>query len=366
MQNISSKELTKYPLVALVGRVNVGKSTFFNLLVSEKKALTAPVPGTTRDVNYGFCEWRGKKFVVADSGGFMAKPITDIDKKVAQHMQGLLKKAKLVLFLVDVQEGMNPEDRVFLKIIRQQSKAPIMLVANKADALRHIQESQTSEWLKLGLGAPMPVSAASGLGSGDLLDSVLDKLSFKEIVKKSDLEPIKIALIGRTNVGKSSILNRILGEDRVIVSDMPHTTREPQDMLIYYGDQPITLIDTVGIRRKNRVEVGLEREGVMRSIKSIKKADLVFLVVESQVAPSKQELRLARIAADAGSGIIILVNKWDLIEEKKSNSIKAFEGYFRKYFAFIAWSPLLFISALKGQRVHKIIELAMEVKKSRE
>lgn len=361
MQTISKKELDKYPIVALVGRVNVGKSTLFNLLIGEKKALTAPIPGTTRDINYGFSEWRGKKFIVADSGGFVAKPKTEIEKKVARQMEGVLKKANVVLFVVDIKEGMNPDDVVFLKLIRKLTKSKILLVANKADSAKLGQEVYSKEWLKLGLGVPLPSSATSGSGTGDMLDElvkVLPKIEEDDIDGKA---PIRVAIIGRTNVGKSSILNQILGEDRVIVSDMEHTTREPQDMLIQYGDQPIILVDTVGIRKKTRVKMGIEREGVMRSIRNIKKADIVLLVIESHLTPSKQELRLARLADEAGAGIGIIVNKWDLIEEKQPKSILAFEDYFRDFFAFIAWAPLMFISALTGKRISKVLDLVMTI-----
>ena len=366
MATISAKELEKYPLVALVGRVNVGKSSLFNLLISQKKALTAQVAGTTRDLNYDFCDWRGVRFALADSGGYMAHPVTDIDKKVAKQVRAVLKKSKLVLFVVDVLVGLNPEDREFLKVIRASTKAPIMLIANKADNLKKIQETHTQDWLKLGLGEPYPVSAANGLGSGDLIDVIMEKLGATPAVEPVPTStPLNVAIIGRTNVGKSSLLNRILGEERVIVSETAHTTREPHDTLIYYGDQAINLIDTVGIRRKSRVSMALEKEGVSRSIKAIEKADIVLLVIESQVTPSKQELRLARIAVDVGAGIVVVVNKLDLIEGKDTKSIKAFEAYYQSYFKFIKWAPMIFISALKGQRVTKIYDRIMEVADNR-
>jgi len=371
MPSLSSQELKNYPLVALVGRVNVGKSTLFNLLIGEKKALTAPVAGTTRDLNYGICEWRGVQFAVADSGGYMPHPANEIDEKVAKQVGAVLKKANLIILVVDGKAGLHPEDREFLKVIRaKHSKTPILLVANKADSLRDIQAGYSQEWQKLGLGESIPVSAANGLGSGDFLDIVLEKMNLTmkdqpELQVESEKKPIRVAIIGRTNVGKSSLLNRILGEERVIVSSVPNTTREPQDMFIHYGDQPIILVDTVGIRRQSRVGVKLEKEGVGRSVKNIKNSDFVLLVIEGQVTPSKQELRLARMAVDAGAGLMIVVNKWDLIEGKDTKSIQAFEALYHHYFKFVKWAPIMFISALNGQRTSKVLERLMIVAENR-
>lgn len=357
----TEKELSHYPIVALVGRVNVGKSTLFNRLIEERKAVTAPVPGTTRDVNYGFCRWQGRVFAVADTGGFIPKPSTEIEKKVFAHVQALLKRASLILFVVDVKAGLHPDDISFLKQIRKVTKAQILYVANKADKLSEVREANDKEWLRAGMGAPVPVSAANGVGVGDLLEEVIKYIPEKDQTPEDKNKPLRIAVIGRTNVGKSSLLNKILGEDRVIVSDQAHTTREPQDTYINYKDRPICIIDTVGIRKKSRVAPGLERDGVMRSIKNIQKADIVILVLESIVSTSKQESRLASIAIESGAGIILVVNKWDLVEEKDTKSVNAFESYFKTTFEFIAWAPIMFISALSGQRTQKILDLVLSV-----
>lgn len=365
MASFTLKEISQYPVITLVGRVNVGKSTLFNRLIEEKKALESPIPGTTRDVNYGFCDWRGNRFVVVDTGGFVEKPKDELEKDVFRLSIASIKKADLILFLVDVKDGPNPDDRTFLSFIRKHAKAPIVYVANKADRASLIQETYNQEWLKLGLGKPVPVSAVSGLGVGDLLDIIGPLMNVKSRQDDSKA-PVKIAIVGRTNVGKSSIVNKILGEERVIVSPQAHTTREPQDTRIEMDGNSFLLIDTVGIRKKTKVKSYIEREGVKRSIENIEKADVVVLVLESTVTPSKQESKLADLAVKAGSGILIVVNKWDLVEEKESKSAKTYEDYFRQELSFIKWAPILFTSALIGQRTSKILERTQEIQQERE
>jgi GTP-binding protein len=365
MPDISYKEIEQYPLVALVGRVNVGKSTLFNLLTEKKKAVTAPVPGTTRDINYGFCRWRDREFFAVDTGGYIPKPKTEIEKKVAMHVERVLQRAHVVLFMVDTREGLHTDDRAYIKIIRKMTKAPVILVGNKADSRTYRNAGYAREWLSLGIGEPHFMSAMSGSGTGDILDEVITHFSQKKTSEKSLRDPIKIAIIGRTNVGKSSLLNGILGEERVIVSSVPHTTREPQDTLIEYHATPLLLIDTVGIRKKTKVKRGIEREGVGRSIKNIEKADICILVLDSTVTPSKQEKRLAEIAVESGAGIILAVNKWDLIEEKQTKTPLAFEQQFREYFSFVSWAPIVFVSALTGKRVQKILPLVLSVEEER-
>lgn len=365
MPDISYKEIEHYPLVALVGRVNVGKSTLFNILTEKKKAVTAPVPGTTRDINYGLCRWRDREFFAVDTGGYIPKPKTDIEKKVAIQVEGALEKAHVVLFLVDVREGLHTDDKAFIKIIRKHTKAKVLLVGNKADSRKASGATYHPEWLTLGLGEPNFISAISGSGTGDALDTVISFFPPKETQERNPQESIKIAIIGRTNVGKSLLLNGILGEERVIVSDVEHTTREPQDTLIEYDGVPMTLIDTVGIRKKTKVKHGIEREGVSRSMKNIEKADICILVLDSTVTPSKQEKRLAEIAVESGAGLILVANKWDLIEGKQTKTSSAFEQQFREYFSFVSWAPIIFISALSKKRVQNILPLVTAVERQR-
>ncbi|MBI2644974.1 ribosome biogenesis GTPase Der [Candidatus Uhrbacteria bacterium] len=365
MPDISQKETEQYPLVVLVGRVNVGKSTLFNLFTEKKKAVTAPVPGTTRDINYGFCRWRDQEFFSVDTGGYIPKPKTDIEKRVAAQAENMLTRATVILFMVDTREGLHTDDKAYIKVIRKRTKAPVILVGNKADSRKARGAEYDRAWLTLGLGEPRFISAISGSGTGDILDEVITYFPQKKISEKSFSEPIKIAIIGRTNVGKSSLLNGILGEERVIVSAIPHTTREPQDTPIEYQGVPLLLIDTVGIRKKSRVKRGIEREGVGRSIRNIEKADICILILDSTVTPSKQEKRLAEIAVQSGAGIILAVNKWDLIEGKQTKTPSAFEQQFREYFSFISWAPIVFVSALTGKRVQKILPLALSVEEER-
>jgi GTPase len=351
----TNSQSKQYPVVALVGRANVGKSTLFNRLIEARKAVTAPMPGTTRDVNYGYCDWRGSRFIVADTGGYITKPETDIEKSIQKQAETTLKKADAVAFVVDAQTGFTPLDFEYLKKLRTFKVKKLLFVANKADSLAIIRNLHDPEWLRAGLGAPLPVSAASGLGIGDFLDHLAELLPDAE---REDFDELKIAIIGRTNAGKSSLINKILGEERVIVSPQEHT--------IIYNDIPIRLIDTVGVRRKSKVEPGVEREGVQRSIDTIKRADIVLFIVDGTVTPTRQESRLVRLAEDAGSGIIMIVNKWDLIEEKDPTSTLVYERYFKEFFSFISWAPVLFVSALTGQRVTKVIDAALKVQKERE
>ena len=361
----TKKKENPYPLVALVGRVNVGKSTLFNRLIEQKKAVVSDVAGTTRDVNYGFCTWRDFTFQVADSGGFVPKPSDEIEKKTYEHAVALLKKAGLILFIVDGKDGITPEDRAYLKIVRKTTTVPVWLVVNKVDKTTEHRDISAQKWENLGLGTPRDISASSGRGLGDLLDEAQPLLQ-NAVQPISNVPPIKVAIIGRTNVGKSSLLNAILEEDRVIASPIAHTTREPQDMLIVYNDQPILLVDTVGIRKKSKVEGGVESDGVKRSIDNIEKADVVLLVLDASVTASKQESRLADIAVTSGAGVVFVVNKWDLVEEKTVKSSNAYTAYFNKFFAFINWAPNIFVSALTKQRVKKILDIILEVQKERE
>ncbi len=364
---IISKEFSQFPIVALVGRVNVGKSTLFNKLIGRQKAVTAAVPGTTRDINYGLCDWRGKRFLVVDTGGFAGEsPKGEIEQKVYEHVKQIIKKADLTLFLVDGKHEVNPEDREFLRVIRRSTKAPVMLIANKTDKSGEVRRIHEKGWLKLGLGEPRPISAVSGLGVGDLLDDIHERIDLKSERPSEEKDAINISIVGRTNVGKSSLLNKILGEERVIVSPIPHTTREPQDMAIEYEGQEIVLIDTVGMRKKSKIKSRIDREGLIRSIKSIEKSDVVILVLETLVTPSQQESRLVNIAEEAGAGILLLVNKWDLVEGKDAKTVLAYEAYFKNVFSFVRWAPMLFVSAESGKRTAKILDAVMEIQSHRE
>lgn len=351
------------PVVALVGRTNVGKSTLFNRLVGEKKAVESKVPNTTRDVNEGVCTWRGLSFSVVDTGGFIEKPREEIDSLVTRYARKAIGRASVILFVVDVREGLNPDDRAYLRSIRTASKAPIVVIANKADGTKGIARASDHEWLTLGAGDAYPVSAVSGRGVGDLLDHLCSLISFQEL--PTHHTSIRVAIVGRANVGKSSLLNRIVGEERVIVSPVAHTTREPQDTHLMRDDVEYVIVDTVGIRKKARVKSQLEREGLTRSVETIKKGDVVILVLDATVTPSKQESRLAELAVESGSGLVIVVNKWDCVAEKQSKSVLAYEAFYYRHLSFVPWAPILFVSALTGQRTGKILDIVAAVNRER-
>ncbi len=373
---LRATEFVNYPILALVGRVNVGKSTLFNTLLEQQKAVVSAVPGTTRDVNYGLCTWRGITFALVDTGGFVGRPSagavrrgqeqSDIDQQVEQVGYRIVTTADCILFVGDQRDGLSPDDKLFLQRIRKLTTAPILLVANKADKKQDSENENWSEWQKLGLGEPHHVSALTGRGTGDLLDEVVKLLpSMRNDGPLDEENEVRVAIVGRTNVGKSSILNKIIGQERVIVSPHHHTTREPQDTLLNYNGTPLRIIDTVGMRRKSKISSKIDREGFARSIRSIERADVVILVLESMVTPSKQESRLLSIARDAGAGILLVVNKWDLVDEKTSKSAKAYQDYFRNYFKTAQWVPILFISALVGQRTNKILDSVMSILEQR-
>jgi len=364
-----------YPIVAIIGRINVGKSTLFNRLTEEKKALVSKIPGTTRDRNYGECFWRGRNFILIDTGGLVkvesqklkVKNIISFKEKIQQQTKIAIKKADLILFVVDIQDGILSEDKQIANILRK-SKKPVVLALNKADNIKLRNMANEPEFLKLGFGVPCPVSALNGIGTGDLLDEVVNKLrpQEKQMIGKQIDFPTKISIIGKPNVGKSSLLNAILGEERVIVSDIPFTTREPHDIFISYKNNPLLLVDTVGMRKKTKVKLFLEKEGFKYSLQSIKKSDIVILVIDISVKIGVQEKKLAGRLKDLEKGIIIVANKWDLIPSKNTMTIKVYTRYIQSCFPFLSWAPIIFVSAKTKQRVNKILDLILEIKKERE
>ncbi|KPJ85029.1 hypothetical protein AMJ57_04620, partial [Parcubacteria bacterium SG8_24] len=365
------ERLQATPVIAIIGRTNVGKSTLFNRLIERRKAIMSPKPGTTRDISFGHCHWSGSVITVIDTAGLdltSAKATEDVLKRQAQLA---MDKADLILFLVDTHAGLMPQDRALARHLKR-SKKPVLLIANKADNPRYRKALSGQEWSKLGFGEPLAISAANGSGVGDMLDLVYDELR----VAGRDAQPpltvdLRVAIIGRPNVGKSSLLNALAGEERVIVSEVPHTTKEPQDTLLTYSDRVrgtknVLLIDTVGIRKKARVGQGLERLGVHMSIDELDETDVVFLLIDAREGVGMQEKKLASLVARKSPGVIVVVNKWDLAS---SSGLGNGDGY-RKYVAAelpsFTWAPVLFISALTGNRVGKLLDAAFEVAEQRE
>ncbi|MFA5126708.1 MAG: ribosome biogenesis GTPase Der [Patescibacteria group bacterium] len=348
--------------VAICGRINVGKSTLFNRLISSPKAIVSAIAGTTRDRNYADCEWDKTSFQLIDTGGFVAKTNNIIDQKINQQADTAAKEADLLLFVVDTRAGLVPEDKQIARMLSNYKK-PIILVANKADNLRWRQ--QTANFYQLGLGDPHPVSAINGSGSGDLLDAIvniLQKTKKRIKTKTPEQRVIKVAIVGQPNVGKSSLVNSLVGQERLIVSHLPHTTRDAQDISLVYHGQNIILIDTAGLRRKTKKAVDpFEKQSVAQSVMTLKKSDITILVTDVTKPLTWQDKNLLQETVNAGKGVIILANKWDLIPDKKTDTIKKYDDYYHSFFPFVTWAPLLYTSALDKTRLAKILPLIMAI-----
>lgn len=356
----------KLPVVAIVGRANVGKSTLWNRLTETSRALVSTIAHTTRDRNYAPCLWRGKIFDVVDTGGLDVEK-TDIGQGIKRQAEQAIKEADLVFFLVDVQAGLAAQDLEFVRLARKLN-SHILLIANKTDRNALLGPALSGDLWKLGLGEPLPISAASGRGLGDLLDRTVDELEkmHKAPVDQDDAARLKIVLMGRPNVGKSSLMNAILGEERAIVSPIAHTTREPLDTNFVWRDHPITLVDTAGMRKRARITERLEEEGVERNRQALARADVAVLVVDATDDPRQQDKHLAEILEQANRGLIVAINKWDLIKNKDTKTARAYEDTVRQCLPFLDWAPFIFISAKEGQRVRDILDLALRIKDERQ
>lgn len=344
--------------IALVGRTNVGKSALFNRLVEESKAMVSDIPGTTRDRNYGVCEWRGKKLILIDTGGLDVEKKDEIEKNVVKQAEIAIQESSTILFIVDVKTGITKDDRILARALRK-SKKPIILVGNKADNLKLREKAESDEWKNLGFGKAVPVSAANGSGTGDLLDVLVKQLKAKKGKDIFNKSFTKIIFLGKPNVGKSSLLNALVGEERVIVSNIPHTTREPEDSILIYEKKPFLLIDTAGIRKKAKVGKGLERMGVSRSIKALERADVALLILDITEDLGAQDKKIARLIVDKQKGIVVIVNKIDLVDIAENK--KPFINYLRANLPFLDWAPILFISAKTKKGTHKILDEVIRV-----
>ncbi|HTM68708.1 MAG TPA: ribosome biogenesis GTPase Der [Candidatus Binatia bacterium] len=359
------------PAVAIVGRTNVGKSTLFNRLLETRKAITSPVPGTTHDINFGHCHWRDKILTVIDTAGLDLTSKDATAESLTRQAKLAMTKADMIVFVVDAVSGLNPQDRAFARHL-QKSKKRVLLVANKADNPGKRRNADDPEWLKLGFGAPMALSAANGTGVGDMLDKVLEILhdEKRDAIELPEID-VRVAIIGRPNVGKSSLLNALAGEDRVIVSEVPHTTKEPQDTLLSWEDDKgakknLLLIDTVGIRKKAKVAPGIEKIGVHMTLEELKRADVMFLLIDAEAGVELQEKKLAGLAEEYKTAVLIVVNKWDLAEEKKLGKTDDYVQYVLGQLPFFAWAPVTFISAKNGAKVGRLLGLAAELAAQRD
>jgi GTP-binding protein len=344
------------PIVTIVGRPNVGKSTLFNRIAGKRISITEDTPGVTRDRIYAECEWLDNHFTLIDTGGIEMNTDDTIFSQMRMQAEIAIDMADVVLFMVDGKEGMTAADREVAEMLRKASKE-IILVVNKMD--RFVSDNNVYEFYNLGIGDPVAVSSAEALGIGDLLDVVISK--FKDNVDTGEEDDsIKIAVIGKPNAGKSSIINKIIGEQRVIVSDIPGTTRDAIDTKFEKNGKKYTIIDTAGIRKKSKIEEVVEKYSVLRAFTAVERADICILVIDADKGITDQDIRIAGYSHDNNKGMIIVVNKWDLIE-KDNATFNDFQTEVRNNLAYATYAPILTVSALTGQRINKILDTVDEV-----
>lgn len=357
------------PTIAIVGRTNVGKSTLFNRLTEKRKALISPLPGTTRTSNIAEFLWRGEKYRLIDTGGLDFEKKYLFEKEIKKQIEKALSEAQVIIFLVDLRTGLLPQEKEWTKKMLRHLPVPIILAGNKADNLKIRHNVYDKEWKKLGFGEPLPISAANGSGVGDLLDEViktLEHLNTETLQQKNNLTipPIRVSIIGRPNVGKSTLFNALIGEERVIVSPVPHTTRESHDTLILKDNEPFLFVDTAGIRRHSRIEKGLEQMGVGQAVHSLQNSDLALLVLDASEPFKAQDKQLVGLIADRHKGLIIIVNKWDLVEDRGEENRARFLEEIFYYFPFLRYAPVLFVSAKTHLKVHQMFKLIKEINQS--
>ena len=348
------------PVVAVVGRPNVGKSTFFNRVVGGRVAIVDDQPGVTRDRNFAKADWAGHHFFLVDTGGVIEGSDEPLDRAIREQAYAAVAEADTIIFLVDGKSGVHPLDERLAEILRK-SGPPVLLVVNKMDNLPRDQ-SHLDFW-SLGMGEPMPVSAISGKGSGDLLDAVVASLPEPEDVEE-DEDVTRVAVVGKPNVGKSSFVNRLFGEERVVVSEVAGTTRDPVDSSLQYHGKAFVFVDTAGLRRQSKVKDSVEYYAVLRTSKVVREADVCLVLVDATEPLHVQDLRIAEQAWESGAGVIIVANKWDLVE-KDTMTAPQFEKELRDRAPFLKWIPVVFTSALSGQRVRTCLDMILEVQAER-
>ncbi|MBM7835099.1 ribosome biogenesis GTPase Der [Clostridium sardiniense] len=341
------------PIVAMVGRPNVGKSTLFNRLAGKRISIVEDTPGVTRDRVYAEAEWLNHNFTMIDTGGIEPERDDIIVKQMRRQANIAIETADVIIFIVDGKEGLTPADQEVASMLRK-SKKPVVLVVNKVDTLK--EEDNAWEFYNLGIGDPITISGAQGLGLGDMLDRVVEHFDTSYLDEEED-EFIRIAMIGKPNVGKSSLINKLLGEDRVIVSNVPGTTRDAIDSYLETDEGKFILIDTAGIRRKSKVKEEIERYSVIRTYTAIERADVCILMVDAQEGITEQDEKIIGYAHEMRKAIMVVVNKWDLIE-KDDKTLDKYKKELQGKLKFLSYAPYVFISALTGQRTHRILSTA--------
>lgn len=341
------------PIVAIVGRPNVGKSTLFNALAGERISIVKDYPGVTRDRIYADVTWLNTQFTMIDTGGIEPDSRDEMLSYMREQAQIAIDTADVIIFLTDVRQGLVDSDSKVADMLRRSGK-PIVLVVNKVDNFEKFMPD-VYEFYNLGLGDPFPISSAGKLGFGDMLDEVVKHFTHGNTEEKEDERP-RIAIVGKPNVGKSSIVNKLVGEKRVIVSDIAGTTRDAIDTPVRRNGKEYILIDTAGLRRKSKIKEELERFSIIRTVSAVERADVVVLVIDATEGVTEQDAKIAGIAHDRGKGMVIVVNKWDLIE-KNNHTVKEYTSDIREILSFMPYAEILFLSAETGQRLHRLFEV---------
>ena len=347
------------PIVAIIGKPNVGKSTFFNYLVGNRISIVEDTPGVTRDRVYAESNWRGRDFVLIDTGGIEPKSDDIILSQMREQANIAIQIADVIIFLTDIKQGVTASDQEIALMIKK-AKKPVILVCNKADTFGKTQDD-IYEFYNLGLGEPLPLSAANAIGIGDVLDAIYEHFPPKD-ERDDDKEQIKVAVIGKPNVGKSSLINKILGENRTIVSDIAGTTRDAIDSYFENEDGKYVFIDTAGVRRKSKVKESIEKFSIMRTMLAIERADVCLMLIDANEGVTDQDAKIAGEAHEAGKGVIIVVNKWDALE-KETGTLEKYKKEVYSKLSYLSYAPIIFISAKTGQRVQKLFSMINEVAK---